>query len=285
MSNLLDRRFLGISLSVLAVANQPDDNSSAGTQYIVGDSPAGAFAGAAVNSLARFDGTAWSFTTPKVGELEVLNLQTSEILKFDGAAWSVVYALHKAVAPVLAIVPTGSVLPANTAAGETFINTANAKLFTANAADSWDTGTNIANGTRYASSTDFKIYTSNGESMDGVSILNGDLFLNKENGAAYIFDSSAPAFVKITGLSSYDETVTEVHTLTAAEVTAKGFSLSNSVATGKENNTLLFVSGIAQAVGTDFTVSGNSISWNGNGLDSLGLAAGDTFIAHYVVRA
>ena len=40
--NFLDRRFLNISLSVNAVANQPAANPTAGSQYIVGSSPSGA---------------------------------------------------------------------------------------------------------------------------------------------------------------------------------------------------------------------------------------------------
>ena len=73
-----------------------------------------------------------------------------------------------------------------------------------------------------------------------------------------------------------------MHSLTAAEVTAKSFTLTNSIKSGEESNVLLFVSGVAQAAGTDFTASGSSISWNSKGLDSIGLIAGDTFIVHYV---
>lgn len=173
---MLDRRFLNISLTVQSIANQPDDNPSAGIQYIVGSTPAGAFASASPNSIARYDGSAWKFTAPKSGELEVLNAATGEILKFNGSTWT------------------------------------------------------------------------------AVSVIN----------------------------ASSNAVATDIHTLTAEEVTAKSFSLANSVASGQENNILLFVSGVAQTAGVDFTASGNSINWNNKGLDSLGLAAGDTFIVHYV---
>lgn len=173
---MLDRRFLNISLTILNIANQPDDNPAAGVQYIVGSTPAGAFAGVSPNSIARYDGTAWKFTAPKSGELEVLNAATGEILRFNGSAWSAVSVINAA--------------------------------------------------------------------------------------------SNAVA--------------TDIHTLTAQEVTAKSFTLANSVASGQENNILLFVSGVAQTAGVDFSASGNSISWNNKGLDSLGLVAGDTFIVHYV---
>ena len=90
MSNFLDRRFLNLSLSVLSVADSPAANPTAGNQYIVGSNPTGAFASAAANQIARYDGSAWSFVTPKAGELEVLNLDTAEILCFNGSAWSAV---------------------------------------------------------------------------------------------------------------------------------------------------------------------------------------------------
>jgi len=68
---------------VESIANEPKD----GTQYIVGDSPTGDFASAITGQIANFDGTAWTFTTPKAGKIEVLNLQTKEILKFNGTKW------------------------------------------------------------------------------------------------------------------------------------------------------------------------------------------------------
>ena len=278
--NLLDRRFLNISLSVQSIANQPYANPSAGIQYIVGSNPAGAFAGASANSIAQYDGSKWTFFTPKVGELEVLNLDTGEVLSFNGTAWTAIFSLYEPVAPVLAIVPTGSTLPASASAGDSFLNTADAKLYTATAADTWDSGTLAANGSRYASFSDHKIYQSNGSVLSAISIIDGDMFLNKEDGAVYAYDATASAFIKVNGYPV--EFVTEAHILTAGEVTAKNFTLTNSVASGKENNTLLFVSGVAQAVGTDFTVSGNTISWDNKELDTIGLLEGDVFIAHYV---
>ena len=277
---LLDRRFLNISLTVQAIANQPYADPSAGFQYIVGLSPAGAFAGASTNSIAQYDGTKWTFFTPKVGELEVLNLDTGEVLSFNGTNWTAIFSLYEPVAPVLAIVPTGSTLPSSAAAGDSLLNTSDAKLYTATAADTWDSGTLTANGSRYASSADHKIYQSNGSVLSATNIIDGDMFLNREDGAVYAYDSTASAFVKVNGYPV--EFVTEAHTLTAAEVIAKSFTLTNSVASGKENNTLLFVSGIAQSASTDFTVSDNSVSWNNKGLDSIGLIEGDTFIVHYV---
>lgn len=73
----------------------------------------------------------------------------------------------------------------------------------------------------------------------------------------------------------------ELHTLSTEEAAAKSFSLSGSIASGEESNILLSVENIAQVAGKDFTASGNTISWNGKGLDSIGMFAGDTFFVHY----
>lgn len=283
---MLDRRFLSISLTVQGIANSPADNPTAGTQYIVGANPTGAFADTNPNSIARYDGSAWSFTTPKAGQLEALNLQTGEILKFNGSAWitAITISTFETIAPVLAVVPTGTTLPPTANAGDAFLNTSDAKLYTATAANTWDAGTATVHGSRYASSTDFKIYQSNGSALTVTNIPNGGWFLNKEENTLCIYDSSVPVFVKLGGTSDGDSisTATEIHTLTAQEVNAKSFSLSHAVATGQENNVLLFISGVAQAVGTDFTASASFISWTNKGLDSLGLVAGDILIVHYV---
>ena len=78
----LDRRFVSISMRVEKVANQPTTGIIPvnGTQYIVGSNPTGAFASASVNDLARYDGSKWKFTRPDTGHLEVLNMETLEIL-------------------------------------------------------------------------------------------------------------------------------------------------------------------------------------------------------------
>ena len=280
---MLDRRFLSVSLIIQAIANEPAANPANGSQYIVGSNPAGAFAGASPNSIALFDGTAWKFTTPKIGEPEVLNSDTGDILSWNGTAWDAVLTINRSsnTAPVLAVVPTGSTLPASASAGDSFFKTDNAKLYTATAADTWDSGTATTNGSRYASSTDHKIYTSDGSATTSENVSDGGFFLNKEDNCLYVYNGLT--FVKIGGNSGAAvSTATDFHTLTAAEATAKSFTLNNTVKHGEEANVLLFVSGVAQAAGTDFIVSGNSISWNNKGLDSIGIIAGDNFIIHYV---
>lgn len=281
---LLDRRFLNVSIIVQSIANEPAANPVAGTQYIVGSTPTGAFAGATANSIANYDGSTWRFSAPKAGELEVLNIATGEILHYNGSNWEVAITINRNsnTAPVLAVVPTGTTLPVSASAGDAFFKTDDAKLYTATASNTWDTGTATASGSRYASTTNHKIYTSNGSGSTAEDVADGGFFLNKEDNHLYIYNGST--FIKVGEGSNADTTtfVTDVHTLTASEVTAKSFTLNNYIASGHENNVLLFISGIAQAVGTDFTASDNTISWNNKTLDTVGLVAGDVFIVHYV---
>lgn len=91
--NFLDRRFLNFSLSVNSIANEPAANPTVGTQYIVGSNPTGAFASASANQIARYNGSAWQFFSPKTKELEVLNLDSGEFLQFNGTAWTTVASL------------------------------------------------------------------------------------------------------------------------------------------------------------------------------------------------
>ena len=279
--NLLDRRFLNISLAVRAIANSPEASPIAGTQYIVGPSGTGAFSGVQANCIARYNGSDWDFTAPKAGELEVLNVSNGEILSFNGSAWTAIFALSSDFAgSVAAIVPSGDELPDSAAAGSLFINTEDGKLYTAIAADTWNSGENPANGVCYASSSDHKIYTSVNGSLNGADIADGTMFFSKADNSIYIYDAANSTFVLAGGASS--ESITVTHFLTASEASAKSFTLSHAIAAGKESNILCFVCGIAQAAGVDFTASGSSISWNGKGLDDIGLVEGDMFILHYV---
>ncbi len=280
---MLDRRFISISLIIQGIANEPAANPTNGTQYIVGSNPTGVFANATANYLAKYEGSAWEFTSPHSKEIEVLNIATGEILKWNGTAWGVVFTINRNsnIAPVLAVISTGTSLPVSASAGDTFLKTDDAKLYTATAADTWDSGTVTTNGSRYASVNEHKIYTSDGSNTTSENVPDGGFFLNKEDNCLYIYNGST--FVKIGGSSGgATSTATEIHTLTTDEVTAKAFTLSNSIASGQENNILLFVSGVAQNAGIDFTASGNSISWNNKGLDNIGLIVGDVFIIHYV---
>ena len=277
---LLDRRFLNISIAVSGIVNSPDNNIVAGSQFIVGSDPTGAFASAAPLSIARFNGSSWEFSIPKFGELEVLNLQTLEILRFDGSSWEVIAALSAApIPPVLGIIATGDTLPAAAVSGDTFLNTTDAKIYTATDTDTWNDGILTTDGARYASSSDFKVYQSDGQALSASAIHDGAVFFNKQYNSLFVFDAASHSFVKA-GASL--EAFTEAHSLTAAEALAKSFSLTYSIASGQENNIICSVSGIMQIPNVDFSVTGHSISWNNKGLDAIGLEEGDTFIIHYI---
>ena len=421
--NFLDRRFLNFSLSVLAIANEPADNPTAGSQYIVGSNPTGAFASASPNQIARYNGSAWSFISPKNGELEVLNLSNGQILSFNGSAWTSVASFSgnsssdssdasplNYVTVVQGVVRSGT-KPDNyfglfldsqnrieiplldvvqseyrdNSNGDSFLSLSDNKIYVfdedSNSFSSYsplpgqvvfnsdphdlafylcDTygyfskiGTSkhiqpvdffidafFYNNTQYAVDEFKEAHSSEGFSFfdyymntlysysDGVwqeeffssnkrffapylndslspriyeannahgnsssisvydydELFNGHVFLNLSDNSLYVFDGTNISKAGGGSASAASDTVlvTEAHSLTAAEVSAKSFSLTHNIAQGQEANTLLFVSGIAQIVGTDFNASGNSISWNNKALDDIDLAAGDSFLIQYI---
>ena len=274
----VDRRFLDVGMTVLGIANTPGATPSAGDQYIVGAAGTGAFAGIAPNSVARFDGSAWKFSAPRAGSMEALDASAGTIIRYNGTAWETVADFNSFIAPVIDIVATGDELPETCAEGEVFLNTSDNKLYTAEAEDTWDSGTALSNGARYASSTDFNAYESDGTNLIGADIKDGGLFLNKGDGCIYVYDEDVSEFKR----NGADVTVTEMHTLTASEVTLKAFSLNSAIAAGREGQVILFVGGVSQVAGVDFTASGNTISWDAKGLDDVGLVAGDVFVVHYI---
>lgn len=77
----------------------------------------------------------------------------------------------------------------------------------------------------------------------------------------------------------------EKHTITASEASNKKFDLANVVETGKEGDSVLFYEGVGQVYTTDYTIttaSGKStLSWNGMGLDSIGVDEGEHIVVYY----
>ena len=312
MASIINRRFLDVSLSVQGVANQPPATPAPvnGTQYIVGDAPAGAFASATAGSLARYDGykQTWVFTKPAAGQMELLNVDTKEIMAFDGTAWVVkanlgggdgsgTGPLPETAKPVNTIVTSGATLPATAEVGAKFLNTADGKLYTATAENSWGAGVAVAAGERYASVTDKKLYEIVDGTLTGKTPADGVIFLSRTDDVVIGYDGVGNKFIvvggsgEVTGDPGENPVIpapsgigieTESHTLTSGEETAKKFNLAKAVATGKETAVLLFVGGVAQVAGTDFTVSGNEVSWTGKGLDGI-VATGDIFVVSYPV--
>ena len=84
----LDRRFLDASLVVESVLAEPPASPAAGVQYIVSATPTTkkAFEGHA-NAIAKYDGTAWDFFAPQVGDIEVFNKASNALQKWNGTAW------------------------------------------------------------------------------------------------------------------------------------------------------------------------------------------------------
>ena len=354
---MLDRRFLDVSLVVAGITNSPAANPKAGTQYIVGENPADDFSGATANQLARYDGSKWIFSNPKAGGLEVLNVETKEILSFDGTAWSVKVALAKAKnVDNFTIVDyfankshyyepnnmtgytpgeyfgviyggnkdtgyTGNILKANsdgklenvnsTVVGKSFLiiknddDTLNGPMvapsvnYILSAAENDYTHIlyefskpdivfckQTGHFYRYDEAVDNYVDLGAGSTDDFTEIGDGVFFYYAATNSFYYVDTDNGTFTVFPistseGGATY-EIITETHTLTAEEATAKSFTLANSIKTGKENAVFLSVCGVVQIAGVDYTASGNTINWTGKTLADIGLQAGDIFVVQYV---
>lgn len=80
-------------------------------------------------------------------------------------------------------------------------------------------------------------------------------------------------------VSGIDEYKPEIFILGASEISAKEVTLSETPTTANLTR-VIPISGVEQEYGTDFTVSGNTLSWNALGLDGV-LADGDKIIVIY----
>ena len=276
-----DRRFINAKLSIKGIINTPPTNVVAGDQFIVGANPTGAFENAVVNSIAVYNSTSWKFIPPNTNNLEVLNLETSEILGWNGSAWVALVSIEKRRTPVLNVVATGSSLPANAEQGEKFLNTDDGRIYTATDADTWDDGVATVDGDSYVSLTDKKLYVNSDGELSAENIPDGSIFLNKSDGLLWYYNETANKLVKLS-IPEVHTSITEYHTLIAAEATAKSFTLNHSIASGTESSVLLAVCGIIQNAGSDFVANGNSISWDNKELENIGLIEGDIFTVHYL---
>ena len=89
--------------------------------------------------------------------------------------------------------------------------------------------------------------------------------------------------------TSSDHTI-EFHSITAEDISSKGFELAHNIADGQQSNVSISLNGIPLAYGVDFSVygvdfsvSGNSIVWNALLLDAFGLQVGDILIVSYIL--
>lgn len=122
-----------------------------------------------------------------------------------------------------------------------------------------------------------------------------ELIISKVDYSMYRFDDTINApnggLVKLGGNSSSSGSSTvatgsgitnEVFTLSASNISNKSITLSSSVASGKTDSVLVFLGGAVHTAGTDFSVSGSTISWNGLALDTAGLKQSDKLVVQYM---
>lgn len=294
MSSSLNRRFLDVSLIVQGTANAPRGTLVHGMQYIVGDSPSGVFSGAFKGSIARYDDYTekWTFTKPSIGKLEILDLSDKTIKSYTTRGWTVQVDLNgsgndsevKSIEPVMMIVRTGTSLPATAKKGEFFLNLSNGGLYTAIEENTWDEGLPISVGSRYASSTDRRIYERDEGGLKIEEIPDGGLFLNRMDDCIYTHDAVYQVLIKVGGdgqNGAVETSMTEKYTLTDPDIRIKSFMLSKPVPEGKEDSVIIFFGGLAWVSGRDFEVVAQAVSWWDKGFERLNLEAGDELVISY----
>ncbi|MBR1485860.1 MAG: DUF2793 domain-containing protein, partial [Synergistaceae bacterium] len=212
---MLDRRFLDVSLVVAGVANEPAANPTAGTQYIVGDTPAGAFSSASANQLARYDGTKWTFTTLKQGGLELFNAETNALMSFNGTAWENKITLptvnklpFKFYLPDYAGKPLSSGNMTGREAGAIEFSYDDRKIYVANSAGTLEDKTSEFTSKalffwRNNDSSDYPdLWEWNGSSFEGIySVQEGDYLFDKGERQFYTYNPRVYKFQKVNALT------------------------------------------------------------------------------------
>ena len=287
-----ERRFLDVRLCIDDIVTTAPQTPVVGKQYLVGVNATGTFAGKD-NQIAYYSTRGWKYTIPSVGQLELFNIKDLKFYRYEASGW-VAYdvASSRVVDPVINMVVADEEanLPETCEAGDVFIATDSAKVFTASAANTWGEGEVAALGARYASKgTNAKVYTSTGSAFTGVTLNDTQMFVCKADDNIYAYDEDSTTFRNLTSIQDNPiyrkHTETVVHILTASEVTAKAFVLPKLAEL--ECGVLLSVGGVIQTPAVDFTVTNNAagtestVGWDTLGLEDLGLVEGDTFVISF----
>lgn len=155
--------------------------------------------------------------------------------------------------------------------------------YTANGTDSPDTAEITANSTvTVAVLKDGVIHSYNNGYWEPYLVPStGCIIISKADSSMYIKDGTTKKFIAVGG-SGGSGLKNESFTLTSSNINNKSITIVGNIASGSESSVLCFVGGTVHFAGTDFTASGDSISWNGKNLDTVGLKEGDTFVVQYM---
>ena len=317
MATMMNRRFLDFSLIVNGTVNTPPATPvpTHGMQYIVGNTPTGAFAGAIKGSIARYDGDSkkWTFTKPRLGLAEVLDVETKAILAWDGSEWAEKISfgddlMSGEIVTVEAFVTIGPDLPSTADVGERFLNSVDRKIYTATDINVWDDGVPMEWQKEYLATNTcemcYRVVTNNeagteitGEAVSRHSLSiygkDGTIFVDAKSKNMLVYNKANNVLIPITSsdihyqINRNAHIVIEKRVISGEEAASKSIELSNEVLEGSENDVELSYGGLSHIPGVDFRVAGKTLSWGGMGLDDpgngsgIGVEAGEVFIVTY----
>ena len=274
---------------VLAVAATPT-SSNESDRFIVGATPSGDFAEGPVNSIATRYSGAWWFEVCSAGDA-VIDLGTGNLLAYSGAAWvdkgqiiggggGADLSLMKWRDPVGALVDA---LPATCTTGDRVILSTDKKIYTATGANTWGTGVMPENSWALVCGATDKIYVYDADSGAWVVIGDGGTVPDATAASKGVVSVPSGSGLAVTAgaVSLVRHEFRESVTLTAGDISSKGITLSKVPTAGQEAATRVnVIGGLYAPYGTDYVVTGTSLSWNALGLDGL-LQAGDTIDVSY----
>ena len=97
---MIDRRFIDTRLTVYGFAAGVPYAPRYGDQWIVSQAWGDSYPYAVVNAIAKYDVRGWHFTNPSQNSsLEVINLDTNEILRFEDGIWKPISSLGGYIYP------------------------------------------------------------------------------------------------------------------------------------------------------------------------------------------
>lgn len=304
----IDRRFIDLRLTIDGVVVEPVGEPFVGQQYLVAAADAtGAFAGHE-NDLAMYteDG-AWKFYSIDKMQTELFDVNNGQIIRKEVVDGESKWVSHKfsstqegteensgaVVIPVTGMATTGTQLPETVTEGQVFVNTETNTVYVYKEGQ-WDAGRPITSDDRFVDAENGTIVTADEDGKVKVEPLaDGELVVSKEELTLYIYDASTGTLVPIAGkeveppvCEPSKKVITVTHVLTEEEAQVKGFNLTEAAVL--ENGVFAAVGGVVQALNIDFKVENNEdnsvVSWDGLGLDDIGLEAGDVFVLTYTAE-
>lgn len=276
---MIDSRFLNLNLFIKGIrfSEPSSSNAQIGDTYLLLGTE-----NSDNNDIIVFDGSSFHHIPPRTTMHELIDAENGNIYSYDGSNWNISGHIgDMLVESVIDFFYSSSEdeVKFRNIAGVKYIQ--DNYLYTSTGEGTNADSQELSQGAYIANNTDGRIYYYEGYDDNshyvwipcklGIS----SVVISKATGAAYYYNGTA--WVALTSLLK-----NEMFTLDYQNIQDKRVNLSSNVASEKASSVIVFAGGATHFAGTDFSVTGNSISWNAKVLDTVGLKEGDKLIVQYV---